>query len=219
MILVILTTIAVQATGNLADQARFDATQRTLQNIQNAIVGPAGQREPDGTPLITGFVADIGRLPVATVDATGALTLNELWSNPNSLPTFTSFATSDSYVTVYAGWRGPYLQLPPGSTQLTDGWGNPLSITATNPAALFLSNGTAISSAGQSIQIVTSGGENFGTPGTGYASPTSVFLRSNRARRPEVDLVTRHGYGKYLSRKPQHQLQEFRQPILPRLCR
>ena len=109
LILVIMTTIAVQSTDNLVTQSRYDATQRTLQNIQNAIVGPAGQREPDGTPLITGFVADTGRLPVATLDVTGSLTLSELWSNPNGIAPFgmQQAVAPDTDVNLLCGWRRP----------------------------------------------------------------------------------------------------------------
>src|SRR5947209_18975108 len=87
LILAILTTVAITATSGLVDQARYDATQRTLQNTQDAIIGPAGQREPDGTPLITGFVSDVGRLPV-TVGNDPFTQLQELWANPNMLDPF-----------------------------------------------------------------------------------------------------------------------------------
>jgi prepilin-type N-terminal cleavage/methylation domain-containing protein len=85
VILAILTTIAITATSQVIDQGRYDATQRTLQNIQDAIVGPANQRAPDGSLLITGFVADMGNLP-QPVDATpvpGTVTdpLRQLWDS------------------------------------------------------------------------------------------------------------------------------------------
>jgi prepilin-type N-terminal cleavage/methylation domain-containing protein len=77
VILAILTTIAIQSTESLVDQGRYNATQQTLQNIQAAIIGPPNQRAADGSLLITGFVADMGRLP-QTVDATSE-PLRELW--------------------------------------------------------------------------------------------------------------------------------------------
>ena len=201
VILVILTTIAIQSTSNLADQARFDATQRTLQNIQNAIVGPAGQREPDGTPLITGFVADNGRLPIATADATGALTLNELWSNPNAIPTFGAFnsglattpAPTDPDITVYAGWRGPYLQLPPGSAQLTDGWGNPLSNSASNATMTLLQkDGQTPVTPGEHIHVVVSPGANFGVTGStyNYSTPSAILLLAQLNSTAQLQLNT-----------------------------
>jgi len=78
-ILIILTTIAITSSDQILDQGRYDATQRTLQNIQDAIVGSANQRAADGSLLITGFVADMGRLP-QTVDATSE-PLRELWDS------------------------------------------------------------------------------------------------------------------------------------------
>src|SRR5437763_3727153 len=77
VILAILTTIAVQSTEKVVEQARYEATQRTLQNIQNAILSPPNQRTPDGSLLITGFVADMGRLPQPVAD--GGDPLRELW--------------------------------------------------------------------------------------------------------------------------------------------
>src|SRR5262249_35303906 len=65
LILSILTVVAVQATDTLVDQARYDSTQRTLQSVEEAIVGPRGQRDADGSVLVTGFVADVGRFPLA----------------------------------------------------------------------------------------------------------------------------------------------------------
>jgi len=181
LILVIMTTIAVQATDNLVNQSRYDATQRTLQNLQNAIVGPAGQREPDGTPLITGFVADIGRLPNATMDATtGALTLSELWSNPNGVAPFglQQAIAPDTDVYLLCGWRGPYLQLPLGATQLTDGWGNPLTNPPSTvlPQSLLLYDGLTPLTAGQPIYWIRSYGSDDAVGGTGYAADTDLIL-------------------------------------------
>src|SRR5205814_489224 len=64
-----------------------EATQRGLQNIEEALVGPANQRDADGSFQVSGFVADVGRLPLAF--GTDAKTqLAELWSNPNNLAPF-----------------------------------------------------------------------------------------------------------------------------------
>jgi prepilin-type N-terminal cleavage/methylation domain-containing protein len=187
VILVLLTAVAVQSTSGIVDQARYDQTQRTLQNIQNAVVGPTGQREPDGTPLITGFVADLGRLPVATADPiTGALTLSELWSNPNNMMPFTlqQAVAPDTDVNLLCGWRGPYLQLQLGTSQLTDGWGNPLSnpqsMTVSLPQSLLLYDGLTPVAAGQPIYWIASYGSDYAAGGTGYAAD-SVLMFSNYA--------------------------------------
>jgi prepilin-type N-terminal cleavage/methylation domain-containing protein len=81
VILAVMTVIAVQSTEYLVEQARYNATQKTLQNVQDAIVGPTGQRAQDGSQLITGFVADMGRLP-QPVYSGGVIVgdpLRELW--------------------------------------------------------------------------------------------------------------------------------------------
>jgi prepilin-type N-terminal cleavage/methylation domain-containing protein len=194
VILAILTTVAIEGTSGVIDQGRYDATQRTLQNVQNAIIGPTGQHEPDGTPLVTGFVADIGRLPLATADATGALTLDELWSNPNGVAAF-SFqpaAAPDTDVLVPCGWRGPYLQLPLGTTQLRDGWGNPLSLLQADGV-------TTITTAGTPIPWIRSLGSDDATGGTGYAADTDVIVvgpginRYQSALTVNVTFVTQAG--------------------------
>jgi hypothetical protein len=132
-ILIVLTTVAFVATDQLVDQARYDTTQRTLQNISDAIVGPANQRDTDGSLLITGFVADMGRLPIAP--PAPADPLSELWnqsllasgSHNFSTTPVTIVITPTTSVTVVlpSGWRGPYLRLTAGSDgRLLDGWGN-----------------------------------------------------------------------------------------------
>jgi type II secretory pathway pseudopilin PulG len=183
MILMLLTAVAVQSTSGIVDQARYDQTQRTLQNIQNAVVGPVGQREPDGTPLITGFVADTGRLPIATPDpTTGALTLSELWSNPNGIAPFTlqQALAPDTDVNLLCGWRGPYLQLPLGATQLTDGWGNPLSnpqsATTQLPQSLLLYDGQTAAASGQPLYWIVSYGSDYAAGGSGYAADSAVIF-------------------------------------------
>ena len=80
-ILAVLMTVAMRSVTGVAEQSRFEATQRTLENIQEAILGPANDHQPDGSRVISGFIADIGRLPqaVLTTNSDGTfLTLNEL---------------------------------------------------------------------------------------------------------------------------------------------
>jgi prepilin-type N-terminal cleavage/methylation domain-containing protein len=125
-ILAILTTVAVVSTETVLSQGRFEATQRTLQAIEEAVLGHTVVRADDGSAA-AGFVADIGRLP--TED------LTELWQNPLGLPPY-RFQQADAAevgadledleVFVPCGWRGPYVRLPAGGVELLDGWGNPL---------------------------------------------------------------------------------------------
>ena len=84
-ILAVLSTVALRSLTGVVSQARFEATQRTLDQIYEAIVGAANDRQPDGTLVISGFIADMGRPPRAQLatNASGVfLTLNELLSPP-----------------------------------------------------------------------------------------------------------------------------------------
>lgn len=115
-ILVALTTVAIRATEGSIQQARFEATQRQLTEIELAVLGPANSREPDGTPRVTGFVADLGAVPD---------TLDDLVV-PGAWPSLTIGTTSfDSEVVIAAGWHGPYLRLAPGEDAVEDGWRRP----------------------------------------------------------------------------------------------
>lgn len=152
-ILVVLSTVAITSTSGVADQARYEATQRTLENIRDAVIGPANLRDTDGTLLYTGFVADTGRLPKAVaevVDGGTVLTLAELVQQPAGmaayqvLPAITSNCTpeeeadaedpmppaeaSADTIRLGVGWRGPYLRLPPGNFLPRDGWGADLAM-------------------------------------------------------------------------------------------
>ena len=203
VILAVVTAIAVQSTESVIDQGRYNATQRTLQNIQDAIIGPVNQRAPDGSQLITGFVADMGRLPLP-IYVNGAIVgdpLRELYdatavtANGGTMYSVQSIQTATVYTnlntnnvnsvvlsnavwppglppllsspppppgttatpltaTLSCGWRGPYLQLAPGSAgRLLDGWGNPFQ-------SLFQNQGSTVFPttplAGQSINVICS---------------------------------------------------------------
>jgi len=140
-ILAVLAGVALQAIEPVADQARYEATQSTLTGVAEALLGPEGLRQTDGTPLITGFVADIGRPPVLQ-GADPATQLHELWDPGSTLATGFAFQnrsgpaahgsppTDYSDISLPCGWRGPYLRLGVGTTDLRDGWGNPFSLSA-----------------------------------------------------------------------------------------
>ena len=147
-ILVALASIAVTSLEGVQDQARNDATQRGMQSIEDAVLGQQNLHTPDGVPVITGFVADIGRLPKAaikTVNGVSQTQPQELWDNPyglaafgikqaviGNIPTGTAGTAptgdEDSEVYVPCGWRGPYLRLGIGQSALADGWGNPFEL-------------------------------------------------------------------------------------------
>ncbi|WP_461783077.1 prepilin-type N-terminal cleavage/methylation domain-containing protein [Prosthecobacter sp.] len=142
-ILAVLSTVALTSSSGLADQARYEATQRTLENIREAVLGPANLRDTDGTLLYTGFVADTGRLPRAVLDGAD-FTLAELWENVNALAPHAVrqaiaanvdvAAEADSDVYLATGWRGPYLRLTPGNLNIRDGWGGQFILRTQVPA-------------------------------------------------------------------------------------
>lgn len=136
VILAALTGIAVRSIEPIAEQSRYEATQQTLINIDEALVRQT--LTPDRVASYSGFVADIGRLPIPR-GAAEETQLAELWSQADPvlgwvLPTFdvADFADGDLTgaltIPVAAGWRGPYLLLPPGPNELRDGFGRAFGI-------------------------------------------------------------------------------------------
>lgn len=132
-ILAVVTTLALRSLDHVQDQKRDEANRQAFEELRGAILGSPDDRAADGSRTISGFVADMGRLP-RTVEVDGNLTLAELWMNPgqtfdvrpasqaNGVPA----GFEDPQVLVSGGWRGPYLHLPIGASQWLDGWGNPM---------------------------------------------------------------------------------------------
>ncbi len=138
-ILVVLATVALTSITGRVDQQRYEGTRRTLDHVRDAVVGDGQTRQADGTPVLSGFIVDMNRLPVATVDADDAslVTLSELWFPPAGVALFAlrdgldaSIAAADQDpnpgIRVPCGWRGPYLRLPTGSDVLRDSFGKRL---------------------------------------------------------------------------------------------
>lgn len=135
-ILALVAGVAVTATEGLIDQSRLDATQRGLDALEEAILGEADARQPDGTPICSGFLQDIGRLPRAQddthpdADTARSRRLKELWEKPDDVPAFGMGALpkdpGDTTPILPAGWRGPYLKLGAGAVGVRDGWGHPV---------------------------------------------------------------------------------------------
>lgn len=138
-ILAVLTGIAVRSLEPMNQQARVDATQKTLEELRASIVGPSASSS-DVTTSMASFVADVGRLPTS---------LDELFLNVNTLPGYHSSALAgqDSDVTIARGWRGPYMRLPVGAATLRDGWGNPFAYVIDNDG------GVAVASLGSDFKL------------------------------------------------------------------
>ena len=226
-ILAVLSTVALTSSSGLADQARYEATQRTLENIREAVLGPANLRDTDGTLLYTGFVADTGRLPraVAEVVAGGTvLTLAELFEQPAGmaayqvLPATTSNCTpsteadaadpvppagvSADTVRLGVGWRGPYLRLTPGNLLPRDGWGaqlvTPVGVVPGFPNNCLL-NGILPVAAGDPIDQIVSYGRDGALGGAdAYDADLNVDLQNQSVSTLVVQVEIRNPGGTLL---------------------
>ena len=58
----LLSLTAVAIFDNAGDQDRFEATRSRLASIRTAIIGDTS-RTLNGEPILSGYVADMGRLP------------------------------------------------------------------------------------------------------------------------------------------------------------
>ncbi|MEZ6106268.1 MAG: type II secretion system protein [Pirellulaceae bacterium] len=99
VILAVLATVAVRSLTPLADQARYETTMRTMENVRSAVVGNSDTRQVNATPMVSGFIADMGRRPV-TRGTDAAAWLSELWQSP----TFAGDANTPSPCAVVRRW-------------------------------------------------------------------------------------------------------------------
>lgn len=191
-ILAVVTTLALRSLDHVEDQKRGEANRRGLEELRDAVLGSPDERNADGSRLISGFVADMGRLPRA-VELDGNLTLAELWMTngtafavrPATPDQGVPTSLADPQVLVCGGWRGPYLRLPMGTPEWLDGWGNPmitrLSAGSLNPEAegyarLRDLSDDPLSAAGQEIRIVRHLGANGTVDATASANNQDGFL-------------------------------------------
>src|SRR5262245_44242 len=120
-ILAVLTTVAVQSMAKVAEKARYEATQKTIQNIRSAILGDAN----GPSDSFNSFVADTGRLPMRLAELVTPL---DTMGQPLYVPFAQRLAADsgpNSDVTLAFGWHGPYLQLlfDTSAPGVFDGWG------------------------------------------------------------------------------------------------
>lgn len=142
-ILAMLASVAIRSLAPIADQARYESTQRLLDELRVAIAGhPARQTLADSS-VIHGVVADTGMLPS---DSDDLLTRPIGWID-RSLQSFDSDRDSIDDITLSSGWNGPYMQLGAGRSAILDGWGHAPLLTP-NLGGLDL---TSMGSDGDSI--------------------------------------------------------------------
>lgn len=192
LILAVLTTVAVQSLDVFVDQGRYDANQRTLQNLREAVVGSPNAQGPDGGPTFNGFVADVGRLPQTILDDRGngvkLLTLQELWDVNSPLALTFPFkirgSTEDSEIALPCGWRSPYVRLAAGTNKLNDGWGqeliSPVGVVPGFPyASLRDAADNPLTTAGQDVPLIRSLGRDGLPGGTDYDQDSTLLFAAN----------------------------------------
>jgi prepilin-type N-terminal cleavage/methylation domain-containing protein len=141
LLITLLASVAIRETNSLSFQVRYEQTQERLERIREAILGNPRQII-NGQQAISGFVADMGRLPnnlhellerefcsdreystQATCAAAG-----KIW---NPQPDWTFHSASG----LWYGWRGPYLNISGSALDddaSVDGWGRMAQDFCTN---------------------------------------------------------------------------------------
>ena len=185
-ILAVLTMVAVQSLAPVEQQARSQATQRTLDNIKSAIIN---LNQTGGSTVASGFAVDMGFVP----DMTSAATmLNDLTLNTTTLGT-PRVLFGD--VGQAFGWRGPYLQTAvSSSTMLCDSWSQPISVYLLNIAGNPIST---LSAASDRIVFVSPGSPVDPTGpltsslsfGSLTAMPVTVRVMGMDSTNTQVDLI------------------------------
>lgn len=139
----LMTATTMLMTGGVEDQAKYDETKRRMELIKRAIVGDP-TRTVNGGPEISGFVADMGRLPGCMSE----LITPGVEKTPNTDPkTYDSPCGGspaqvitawheDTTSNLWGGWRGPYISTisdSDGVSRFRDGWNN--NFNASNPTS------------------------------------------------------------------------------------
>ena len=186
-ILAVLTHVALRETSRTLDDGRVKLAAKQLDEIQTAVCGSRFERDSDGLPARTGFVADMGRLPVATRDeATGRLTLSELRARPADCAEYAVRPAvaenlapghlpgdADPDVFVPCGLRGPYVPSAGSDGRLRDPWGNPFEIPddAGYRARLLAADGSEPAEGTPVAGVAHFGADGRPDPPDGLASP------------------------------------------------
>jgi prepilin-type N-terminal cleavage/methylation domain-containing protein len=156
----LLSLSAVVLVDNVDEQDRFETTRTRLAQIRYAVVGDVS-RTINGEPAISGYVADMGRLPQNIQE------LVELGNQPvwEAIPL--SEVRAGLTGEIWGGWRGPYLPSTPelnGGSTFRDGWALAVSPVLPNYGWLVtptgaLPNHTAINVQSYGVDGVVGGAE------------------------------------------------------------
>ena len=88
IILAIVTSVATVKLSYVMQQTSAKTSNRGLDQIYEAVMGRDFERDDRGVRIRSGFIADMGRLPIALTNAAGKLTLSELWEKPKDVEMF-----------------------------------------------------------------------------------------------------------------------------------
>ena len=117
-------TSLLEDNGYIEDKeliAKQTYNENSLPLIRKAIIGDSS-RTLNGEAELSGFVADMGRLPNCLRELLVPLDCNDDIGAANSLVLW----GQDAETQIWSGWNGPYLQGLPaaGGLKFRDGWGN-----------------------------------------------------------------------------------------------
>lgn len=116
-----MTLAATALFDTTLDQTRYDDTKVRLETLRRAMVGDP-TRTINNAPEISGFVADMGRLPVSLQELLEAPANPAMLWGKDMLDGVVSGVSGE----LWGGWRGPYLHTLPesgGAVAFRDGWG------------------------------------------------------------------------------------------------
>jgi prepilin-type N-terminal cleavage/methylation domain-containing protein len=138
LVMAITTTVVLKSASGLQDQVRYETTVERVDFIKKAILDI---HTVNGNPVISGFVADLGRLPNHLRELL-EIGLNRPWATGRCLDSANQLLSDDNRedcqnhstanrwienpAGMGIGWHGPYLhsaQNPGRSDAFTDGWG------------------------------------------------------------------------------------------------
>lgn len=132
VVIAILSSMAYLATDVLTEddgQRRFDDTKQRLKTLKRAIIGTP-ERTVNDQPQISGFVADVGRLPRCLQELTERdADCDDDGVQDDHMAAASAFNPDTQSM---VGWNGSYLPVmaqTDGQLALRDGWGNPISGT------------------------------------------------------------------------------------------
>ena len=201
---------AVALTDTADQQSRFEQTQARLELARRGVLHLG--RTSSGEVLLSGFVVDLGRLPLSLSEmvqgvdrATGSpfpgfapqAALFDPEPGPDGLNDGGEIPLSGPGLTLLKGYRGPYLPLAPGENAFRDAWGNFSPV----PTEDELNYGWVLQSDLRSWQLTSLGSDGLPTdPATDpdvYRHDVSISLAQSQwmidLAAVEVQVVNRTG--------------------------